>query len=55
MTESQKEYLDFLKRDVRITKQTLEESNSQLVNRLVGISYGCSESEMDEVVRLNTI
>ena len=50
MTEKQIEYLDFLRRDIRKTKQSLEEANEQLINREVGKSYGCSEKEMDEVV-----
>ena len=50
MTETQTEYIDFLKRDIRKTKQSLQEANKQLINREVGKSYGCSEMEMDEAV-----
>ena len=52
MTESQREYLDFLGRDIRKTNQTLREANEQLINREVGISYGLSEKEMDEAVKV---
>ena len=52
MTESQREYLDFLGLDIRKTNQTLREANEQLINREVGISYGLSEKEMDEAVKV---
>lgn len=52
MTETQTEYIDFLKRDIRKTKQSLQEANKQLINREVGKSYGCSEMEMDEAVKV---
>ena len=48
MTEKQIEYLDFLRRDIRKTKQLLEEANEQLINREVGKSYGLSEFEISQ-------
>ena len=48
MTEKQIEYLDFLRRDIRKTKQSLEEANEQLINREVGKSYGLSEFEISQ-------
>jgi len=48
MTKLQ-EYIDYLKRTRRTDGRTLRQLNELKLNRLIGISYGASEKEMDHV------
>ena len=52
MTQSQQEYIDYLHRMIRNTNLTITQAGNLMQSRLVGKSYGCSEMEMDEAVKL---
>ena len=52
MNQSQIEYIDYLTRLTRNTTKSMSEFNLELVVREVGKSYGCSETEMDEAVKV---
>ena len=52
MNQSQREYIDYLNRQIRNTTTTIQCVNKLMVNREAGKSYGCSEMEMDEAVKV---
>ena len=51
MKQPQIEYADYLTKLTRNSTKTAQEFNKELVVREVGKSYGCSEKEMDEVIK----
>ena len=52
MNQSQREYIDYLTRLARNSDKTAQEFNREKLVREVGKSYGCSEKEMDEAVKV---
>ena len=50
MTNSQKDYSNYLTRLARTSTKTIQELHSEKLVREVGRSYGLSENEMREVV-----
>lgn len=51
MTNSQRDYSNYLTRLARTSTKTIRELHSEKLVREVGKSYGLSESEMDQVVK----
>ena len=51
MTNSQKDYSDYLTRLARTSTKTISELNGEKLVREVGKSYGLSDGEMDKAVK----
>ena len=51
MSQSQREYIDYLTRLARNINKSMSEFNLELAVREVEKGYGCSEMEMEESVR----
>jgi hypothetical protein len=55
MTDSQKEYIEYLTRASRCSTETVLDWHNKAISKEVGLNYGLSEKEMDEVAMQSNI